>query len=250
MRLAFIKITLFVLMGGILIFFSLCVLSELEASNSLRCQVCGRQFKYKSCLITHMETKHSASLQAANPMQQLASPMVSVNPKVSSLHCEFCGEVFVYHANLMKHKYKVHRELMQSYATASSLSGGSHHATMATTGQTTLPARGDEAKAGGGGSGDIYRGSAFSSYVSAASHSGSLAPGGARGTSPPPVEVKVKKEKEGGGGDEGSQDATPDRKKRVVADQHPVGYAYMPYTIAHSHCRESLLKQITYLLAD
>ena len=31
---------------------------EVSASNSMRCQVCGRQFKYKSCLITHIETKH------------------------------------------------------------------------------------------------------------------------------------------------------------------------------------------------
>jgi uncharacterized C2H2 Zn-finger protein len=33
-----------------------------------------------------------------------------------ALQCEYCGEVFVYHANLVKHKYKVHRELMHSYA--------------------------------------------------------------------------------------------------------------------------------------
>ena len=31
---------------------------EASANNSMRCQVCGRQFKYKSCLITHIETKH------------------------------------------------------------------------------------------------------------------------------------------------------------------------------------------------
>ncbi|XP_062513256.1 uncharacterized protein LOC134189041 isoform X2 [Corticium candelabrum] len=83
---------------------------EVSASNSMRCQVCGRQFKYKSCLITHIETKHPQGQYA--PSQN----KLSAASRMPALQCDFCGEVFVYHANLMKHKHKVHRELMHTYS--------------------------------------------------------------------------------------------------------------------------------------
>eukprot|EP00118_Oscarella_pearsei_P004054 m.16838 g.16838 ORF g.16838 m.16838 type:complete len:1139 (+) comp27160_c0_seq1:166-3582(+) len=156
-------------------------LKEVDASNSMRCPICSRQFKYKSCLITHMETKHPP-LQQTSPSPIQPSPM----SKVSALQCEFCGEVFVYHANLMKHKYKVHRELMQSYVSTSPIQQ-THERPAEMSGQP------------GEGKGEMYRVSAFSSYMSptaTASQGFSLRDSSPSHSQPMDVHSKVEKDAE------------------------------------------------------